>query len=179
MGNYISTLLNRLWREKEIRVLILGLDNAGKTTFLYRLNLGEVVSTFPTIGFNMEVVKHKGIKFRVWDLGGQEDIRSYWKCYYANTDAIIYIIDSTDKERIDIAKEELNTIINEEQLKTAVLLVLANKQDKAEPMSESEITENFNLCELKSRTWTIFNISALTGKGVEDAMDWLADKIMK
>merc|ERR1712141_435864 len=82
------------------RILILGLDNAGKTTILYRLQVDEVVQTIPTIGFNVETVKYKNIKFQVWDLGGQTSIRPYWRCYYPNTNAIIYVVDSADPDRI-------------------------------------------------------------------------------
>jgi ADP-ribosylation factor-like protein 1 len=71
MGAILSRMLGRLWGEKEVRILILGLDGAGKTTILYRLQIGEVVTTIPTIGFNVETVTYKNIKFQVWDLGGR------------------------------------------------------------------------------------------------------------
>lgn len=64
---------------------MLGLDSAGKTTILYRLQIGDVVSTIPTIGFNVETLDYKNIKFQVWDLGGQTSIRPYWRCYYGGT----------------------------------------------------------------------------------------------
>lgn len=85
----------------------IGLDGAGKTTILYRLQVGEVVTTIPTIGFNVEQVTYKNLKFQVWDLGGQTSIRPYWRCYYSNTDAIIYVVDSADRDRIGISKDEL------------------------------------------------------------------------
>lgn len=88
MGFWISKLMS-YFGEKEARILILGLDNAGKTTILYRLHLGEVVSTIPTIGFNLETVTYKNIKFSVWDLGGQTSIRPYWRCYYMGTNVSI------------------------------------------------------------------------------------------
>lgn len=91
----------------ELRSISLGLDGAGKTTILYRLQVGEVVTTIPTIGFNVEQVTYKNLKFQVWDLGGQTSIRPYWRCYYSNTDAIIYVVDSADRDRIGISKDEL------------------------------------------------------------------------
>jgi ADP-ribosylation factor-like protein 1 len=87
--------------------LILGLDNAGKTTILYRLQAAEIETTIPTIGFNVETLQYKNIKFQVWDLGGQTSIRPYWRCYYPNTDAIIFVVDSADQDRLKIAKQEL------------------------------------------------------------------------
>eukprot|EP00042_Codosiga_hollandica_P018957 m.57233 g.57233 ORF g.57233 m.57233 type:complete len:254 (+) comp49016_c0_seq2:1015-1776(+) len=140
MGSFFSGLFAGLWGEKERRILILGLDGAGKTTILYRLQVGEVVTTIPTIGFNVEAVTFENIKFQVWDLGGQTSIRPYWRCYYANTDAIIFVVDSADKERMGIAKSELVSMLEEEELKNAVLLVFANKQDQAGAMTPSEVS---------------------------------------
>merc|ERR1711959_453887 len=93
--------------KKEMRILMLGLDAAGKTTILYKLKLGEVVASVPTIGFNMESVEYKKTKLSVWDIGGQHKIRALWRHYYENTDALIYVVDSSDTERIELAKEEL------------------------------------------------------------------------
>ena len=103
----VSKLLTTLLGSKEVRVLILGLDNAGKTTILYKLQMGEVVTTVPTIGFNVETVQYKNLRFQVWDLGGQTSIRPYWRCYYQNTSAIIYVVDSSDSDRMGISKQEL------------------------------------------------------------------------
>ena len=128
----MGILFSRLWQafgEKEARILVLGLDNAGKTTILYRLQVGTVVSTIPTIGFNVETVTYKNIKFQVWDLGGQTSIRPYWRCYYPNTQAIIYVVDSSDVERVGTSRQEFHAILEEEELADAVVLVYANKQD--------------------------------------------------
>ena len=130
MGNWFSSILGRLWStEREYRILILGLDGAGKTTILYKLHCGDVVRTVPTIGFNMETVKYKNVQFNVFDLGGQTNIRPYWRCYYQYTDAVIYVVDSADMDRISISKQELVAMLQEEELKKASLLVFANKQD--------------------------------------------------
>merc|ERR1712198_742788 len=140
MGGLFSYFRN-LIGNKELRILILGLDGAGKTTILYRLQAGEVVTTIPTIGFNVETVVYKNLKFQVWDLGGQTSIRPYWRCYYSNTDAIIYVVDSVDKERIGISKSELVSMLEEEELRKAILLVFANKQDMEGAMSPTEIAK--------------------------------------
>ncbi len=149
----------------------------GKTTILYRLQVGEVVSTIPTIGFNVETVTYNNIKLQVWDLGGQTSIRPYWRCYYANTDAVIYVIDSADRERIGISGEELKAMLQEEELKNATLLVLANKQDMEGAMSATEVSDALGLSDLKSRTWTIYKCSAKTGEGLNDGLDWLVNTI--
>merc|ERR1711881_107079 len=111
MGILFSSIFGALLGKQEVRILILGLDNAGKTTILYRLQVDEVVQTIPTIGFNVETVQYKNIKFQVWDLGGQTSIRPYWRCYYPNTDAIIFVVDSADTERISIARQELMAML--------------------------------------------------------------------
>ena len=114
-GMLFSKLFSALLGNKEVRVLILGLDNAGKTTILYKLQMGEVVTTVPTIGFNVETVQYKNLRFQVWDLGGQTSIRPYWRCYYQNTNAVIYVVDSADQERMGISKQELITMLEEGQ----------------------------------------------------------------
>jgi len=108
---------------------MVGLDAAGKTTILYKLMLGEVVTAIPTIGFNVEAIQYKNIKFTMWDVGGQDTIRPLWVHYYQNTDAIIYVVDSHDRdpERIRDARDELHKLMNEDELKNASLLVFANK----------------------------------------------------
>jgi len=176
-GSFFSSLFSSLFGQKELRILILGLDGAGKTTILYRLQVGEVVTTIPTIGFNVETVTYKNLKFQVWDLGGQTSIRPYWRCYYSNTDAIIYVVDSVDKERIGISKQELIAMLEEDELKKAILVVFANKQDMEGAMSASEVSNALGLAALKSRTWSIFKTSATKGEGLDEAMEWLVDSL--
>ncbi|THV76348.1 ARF/SAR superfamily [Aureobasidium pullulans] len=173
MGGYLSTFSRLVWAKKEIRILILGLDNAGKTTLLYRLKIGEVVTTIPTIGFNVESVNYKNLNFNVWDLGGQTSIRPYWRCYYANTAAVIFVIDSTDVDRLSTAADELSAMLNEEELRDAALLVFANKQDQPGAKGAGDISEALRLGELKDRNWTIVACSAIDGRGVSEGMDWM------
>ena len=124
MGGIIGRLFNV---KKDMRILMVGLDAAGKTTILYNLKLGEVISTIPTIGFNVETVEYKSINFTVWDLGGQNKIRPLWRYYYQNTEAIIFVVDSSDKERVQEANEELQNMLREDELRNAAILVFANK----------------------------------------------------
>lgn len=174
MGNWFTSIFSSLFGQKERRILILGLDGAGKTTILYRLQVGEVVTTIPTIGFNVETVTYKNLKFQVWDLGGQTSIRPYWRCYYSNTDAIIYVVDSVDRERIGISKQELISMLEEEELKKSLLLVFANKQDCDQAMSPAEVAQELGLAALRDRKWQIFKTSALKNIGLDEGMEWLA-----
>ncbi len=112
MGLQISRMMERLFGKTEMRILMVGLDAAGKTTILYKLKLGEVVTTIPTIGFNVETVDYKNISFTVWDVGGQDKIRPLWRHYYQNTQGLIFVVDSNDRDRIEPAREELHKMIN-------------------------------------------------------------------
>uniref|UniRef100_A0A8C9SG84 ARF GTPase 5 n=1 Tax=Scleropages formosus TaxID=113540 RepID=A0A8C9SG84_SCLFO len=100
MGLTISSLFSKLFGKKQMRILMVGLDAAGKTTILYKLKLGEIVTTIPTIGFNVETVEYKNICFTVWDVGGQDKIRPLWRHYFQNTQGLIFVVDSNDRERI-------------------------------------------------------------------------------
>jgi len=177
MGGVFSSIFSSLFGQKERRILILGLDGAGKTTILYKLQVGEVVTTIPTIGFNVETLTYKNLKFQVWDLGGQTSIRPYWRCYYSNTDAIIYVVDSMDKERMCTSKQELVGMLEEEELKKATLVVFANKQDIEGALTETEVAKELGLAAIKDRKWQIFKTSAIQGVGLENGMDWLANAL--
>merc|ERR1712144_100979 len=135
----------RMFSKQECRLLMVGLDAAGKTTILYKLKLGEVVTTIPTIGFNVETVEYKNINFTVWDVGGQDKIRKLWKHYYQNTQGLIFVVDSNDRDRIEDAREELEKMLLEEEMRDAVVLVFANKQDLPNSMTAAEVTEKLGL----------------------------------
>lgn len=177
MGNLFSNMFYKLFGTQEVRILILGLDSAGKTTILYKLQCGEVVTTIPTIGFNVETVTYKNIRFQVWDLGGQSSIRPYWRCYYQNTNAIIYVVDSADSERLGIAKDELINMLEEDELRDTPLVVFANKQDLPGAASEAAVSEALGLTTMKNRQWAIFKTSAIKGVGLYEGLDWLVNTI--
>merc|ERR1712225_12819 len=123
MGLTISSLFNRLFSKQERRILMVGLDAAGKTTILYKLKLGEIVTTIPTIGFNVENVEYKNISFTVWDVGGQDKIRPLWRHYYQNPQGLIFVVDSNDKDRVGEAHDELHRMLSEDELREAIVLV--------------------------------------------------------
>merc|ERR1712166_115507 len=129
MGLAFTKIWQRMVGKTEMRILMVGLDAAGKTTILYKLKLGEVVTTIPTIGFNVETVEYKNISFTVWDVGGQDKIRRLWRHYYQGSQGLIYVIDSNDRDRIEDAREELSHILGADEMRDAALLVYANKQN--------------------------------------------------
>ncbi|KEZ44483.1 hypothetical protein SAPIO_CDS3496 [Scedosporium apiospermum] len=174
MGMSISKMLERLWGKKEMRILMVGLDAAGKTTILYKLKLGEIVTTIPTIGFNVETVEYRNISFTVWDVGGQDKIRPLWRHYFQNTQGIIFVVDSNDRDRITEAREELQRMLNEDELRDAILLVFANKQDLPNAMAAAEITDKLGLHSLRQRAWYIQSTCATSGDGLYEGLEWLA-----
>ncbi|EKM80060.1 hypothetical protein AGABI1DRAFT_113290 [Agaricus bisporus var. burnettii JB137-S8] len=177
MGMTISRVLHSILGKREMRILMVGLDAAGKTTILYKLKLGEIVTTIPTIGFNVETVEYKNISFTVWDVGGQDKIRPLWRHYFQNTQGLIFVVDSNDRERVSEAREELQRMLNEDELRDAVLLVYANKQDLPNAMNAAEITDKLGLHGLRQRTWYIQATCATSGDGLYEGLEWLSSNI--
>ncbi|XP_041460097.1 ADP-ribosylation factor 4-like [Lytechinus variegatus] len=178
MGLYFSSAFNRLFGSRTVRILMVGLDAAGKTTILYKLKLGEIVTTIPTIGFNVETVEYKNINFTVWDVGGQDKIRPLWRHYFQNTQGLIFVIDSNDRERMDDAKEELSRLLGEEDLKDSVILIFANKQDLPQAMSIGDMTSKFSDC-LQRKNYFIQPACATQGTGLYEGLDWLSQQLAK
>ncbi|KAG6516253.1 hypothetical protein ZIOFF_026708 [Zingiber officinale] len=248
MGLSFAKLFSRLFAKKEMRILMVGLDAAGKTTILYKLKLGEIVTTIPTIGgmnetypfahtpkpalalhrfrgprpaleascepcgcgggvtlalrpwrqrtrhvssaaaadslrepcsgrFNVETVEYKNISFTVWDVGGQDKIRPLWRHYFQNTQGLIFVVDSNDRDRVVEARDELHRMLNEDELRDAVLLVFANKQDLPNAMNAAEITDKLGLHSLRQRHWYIQSTCATSGEGLYEGLDWLSNNI--
>ncbi|XP_043978934.1 ADP-ribosylation factor 1-like isoform X1 [Gambusia affinis] len=178
MGVIISQIFSRFISKTPVRILMVGLDAAGKTTLLYKLKLAEVVTTIPTIGFNVETVEYKNISFTVWDVGGQTVIRPLWRHYYTNTQGLIFVIDSSDSERIKEAADELHRQLEEDELRDVPVLVFANKQDLPRAMSVDDITEALSLSGVR-QPWFVQSSCAVSGAGLVEGLDWLSDQILK
>jgi ADP-ribosylation factor protein 1 len=176
MGALLSRVLSRL-AHQERRILMVGLDAAGKTTILYKLKLGETATTIPTIGFNVETVQYKKLEFTMWDVGGQDRIRPLWRHYYHGSDAVIFVVDSNDRDRVEVARDELHRLLAEEELRGASVLVLANKQDLPQSMPAAELADKVGLHGVKHHDWYVQACSATSGDGLYEGLDWLADSL--
>ncbi|KAK7113988.1 uncharacterized protein [Littorina saxatilis] len=169
---------SRLLADKA-RVLIVGLDGAGKTTILYKLKLDKKVSTIPTFGFHTETVPSvKGVTFNLWDVGGQSEIRSLWHFYLQDIQGLVFVVDSIDRDRFAESREELHNLLTYTEARAVPLLVLANKQDLPEATSVADIAEEMGILDLKDRKWHIQGTCAPTGEGLASGMQALA-KLVK
>jgi len=165
--------------EKEARILVLGLDNAGKTTILKKLSEEDISHIMPTQGFNIKSLVHDGFKLNVWDIGGQKTIRPYWSNYFESSDCLVYVIDSSDRRRLQESGSELNELLLEDKLANIPLLIFANKQDLLQAVPANEISEVLSLHNIRDRTWTIQACSAKEGEGLQEGMEWLVQNIQK
>ena len=189
MYTLLSGLYKYLTEKDEYFVLILGLDNAGKTTFLesaktrltpnYKgANLSKITTT---VGMNLGKIDVNGVRLNFWDLGGQEELQALWDKYYAECHAIIYVVDSGDRERVEESKQAFDKMIKNENIKGIPLLVAANKQDLADCMGVREVKHLFenNAEELNTRELMTLATSGLAGDGVEEGIEWVADTALR
>ena len=178
MGFIFSKILDFFSRSRSnFKIIILGIQNAGKTTILYRLSLGQLVQTTPTIGSNVEEISYNNVKLQAWDLGGQESTRSVWDVYFVNTDAIIYVIDTHDTN-YEESKNQFYKLLENEALKNTVILIYANKQDLSGAKGVNEIIQIYELDKIKNHIWHIQPCSAQTGEGLVTGMKWLSDQLV-
>ena len=181
MGNVLSAMSEALknvlssFSDRHAKILMLGLDAAGKTTVLYKLKLNETVSTVPTIGFNVETVQPvKNVSFTVWDVGGQDKIRPLWRHYFIGCEGLIYVVDSSDNSRFAEAQNELEWILDSDEMVGVPLVILANKQDLPQAVSPADLAGKLGLDKVRNRKWHIQGTSALSGEGVYQAMQELS-----
>ncbi|KAI6649043.1 hypothetical protein LOD99_6766 [Oopsacas minuta] len=172
MGNVFKKVRTALAgiSNSQSRIVMVGLDNSGKTTILYRIKLKEKVDTVPTIGFNVETVTLvNNVSFLVWDVTGQEKVRPLWKHYTSGADGIMFAVDSCDRLRFEEARRELIFLLEDPELRGVPLIILANKQDCKERATPAEVGESLGVNRLSDREWHIQGTSAMTGDGLPDA----------
>lgn len=187
------TLFSGLWKymfqRDDYFALILGLDNAGKTTFLEQtktkfnknfkaINPGKITTT---VGLNIGKIDLEGIRLNFWDLGGQEELQSLWDKYYAESHAIIYVVDSSDTERIEESKQAFDQMMSNSSIGNIPLLLLANKQDLENCMSVSSVKNAFkeNNHKIGRRDVKALGTSALRGDGLDEGIKWLVKCIKR
>ncbi|CAD6211422.1 unnamed protein product [Miscanthus lutarioriparius] len=183
------SLFYGLWKyvftKDEFRVLILGVDKAGKTTLLEKLKSmylkGEGLPpdrVVPTVGLNIGRIEDAKAKLVFWDLGGQVGLRTIWEKYYEEAHAIMYVIDAATASSFEDSKSALEKVIRHEHLRGAPLLIVANKQDLPGAIDDEELAK-FLHKELDERPYTFQAVSAYDGRGIKSGIDWLVEQIEK
>lgn len=165
-------------QSKQAHILLLGLDSAGKSTLLYRLKFAETLATIPTIGFNVEMVQlQSSLTLTVWDVGGQEKMRTVWDCYCENAHGLVYVVDCSEgKKRLEDSRKEFKHILRNEHIKNTPVVILANKQDLPGALSAEDITRMFKVKKLCSdRNWYVQPCCAVTGEGLYDGFRKLTE----
>lgn len=173
MGSFFSSLF-----DKNIKSLMLGLDNSGKSTILHLLAHKEIIKTIPTIGFNVEVFKHKNLNMTVWDVGGQNKIRRLWHHYFRDTNVLIYVIDSNDPNRFDESKDELHYLVNNYDLSNTLkcVLIYLNKTDLPNSVIPISIKDRFELNNIQ-KPWFVQPCCAIDNTGIKEGLDWVSKNI--
>lgn len=164
-------------------VLVIGLDNSGKTTLIQHLKASSASSASqevtPTVGFQVEEFSKGKINFTVYDMSGQGRYRSLWEAYYADVQAIIFVLDSTDKVRMCVAKDELATLLEHKDIHASLcpMLFFANKSDVPGALTNEECMQEMNLFNIRDRPWHMRSSNAITGDGVSEGIEWLSEEI--
>lgn len=162
-----------LKKQSHKKVVMIGLDGAGKTTILYKLKMGEALPTIPTIGFNIEGIVHKSLNMAVWDVGGQFRVRQLWHHYFDDVYALIYVIDSVDYERFKESSEELHNILLYDKLVGVPVLIFSNKSDHPISRNADQMAEILDMKNVTGCQWHIQSTIGLTGQGLSEGLDWL------
>lgn len=179
MGVLFSQL-DKLWQSfhRDSGILILGLDNAGKTAVLYALQLGEAISyTIPTIGFNVEEVNIGRLTIKMWDMGGQTKLRALWPHYFGQADGVVFVVDSADTARIEVAKSELHALLSHKELTGKPFLILANKQDLPGALDKRQMIAALDLDAVTWLEWHVVECSATNNQRARMGLEWLSDQI--
>lgn len=166
-------------KEREMRILMLGLDNAGKTTCVKKFCGKDTSSISPTLGFQITAFTFKGCTLNVWDVGGQQSLRSYWRNYFESTDGLMWVVDSNDADRLLDCKQELHSLLQEERLAGASLMIFLNKRDIPTALSVEDIERILDVDALRKgrRHVHLCACSAKTGEGLLEGMEWIVQDI--
>ncbi|KAM4770653.1 ADP-ribosylation factor-like protein 14 [Cyanocitta cristata] len=163
-------------RVKRASILMLGLDSAGKSTLLYKFRYKDAFLTMPTIGFNVDMIEvGKDFTLTFWDVGGQKKMRELWSNFLEDTDGLLYVVDSSDKHRLEESRREFELILKNESIKNIPVVVLANKQDLPGALNAEEITRRLKMKKYCSdRNWYVQPCCAITGEGLAEALQRVA-----
>jgi len=189
MAARVGARAGELWRSflgqrnREIRILVVGLDNSGKSTIINHIkpNKEKLQEIVPTVGFKVETFSKRNITFTMFDMSGQSRYRTIWEHHYHDAEAIIFVLDSADRARICVAKDELIDILNHKHIagRNIPILFFANKMDIHDAMTPMDIVEEMGLTEIEDKDWHIEKSNAVTGENVDMGITWLSEKMQE
>lgn len=193
MYHLVKSVYTNLTKQEEYSVLIMGLDNAGKTTLLeqlkFRYKVGGEQATVdlsgarlvPTVGQNVARIQANKVNLKIWDVGGQESLRNMWESYYEDAHIVVFVVDSTDRARIEECRDTLDKVVSSEVLEGTPVLMLANKQDRDDCLEVEDIKEIFNKIaeKMSARDSRVLPVCALDGTGVVEAADWIVSRLLR
>ncbi|KAL4491996.1 hypothetical protein ABPG72_008417 [Tetrahymena utriculariae] len=170
-----------------LKIMLVGLDNAGKTTFIKWLrsnlngNPGQNLNTVPTVGYNMEKFVKNNFQYQIYDMSGQSKYREMWNNYCKEIVGIIFVIDSTDYLRFQVVANEVELLLEQEDIKNrpVPILFLANKSDMQGAIAIESMKEKLKLSVITDRQWEIFQTNSLKGANIENGFQWLTVSITK
>ncbi|XP_057653807.1 ADP-ribosylation factor-like protein 6 isoform X1 [Diorhabda carinulata] len=168
-------------KKKEVNVLVVGLNNSGKSTVVNKFKNEDerVTDVVPTVGFSVERFQNKNLSFTAFDMSGHGRYRDLWEHYYKDCHGIIFVIDSSDRLRLVVVKEELDLLLQHPDIcnKKIPILFFANKMDSKEALSSVKIAAGLGLDKIMNKPWHISSSNALTGEGLQDGVEWLTQQI--
>ncbi|KAK7208111.1 ADP-ribosylation factor family-domain-containing protein [Myxozyma melibiosi] len=177
----LTTLRKQKLKDKEMRILMLGLDNAGKTSIVRALLGEDVRRVSPTLGFAIRTVPRGSYTLNIWDVGGQRSLRPFWRNYYEKTDALIWVVDASATGRLRDCRAELDAVVKDDRLTGAGLLVLINKMDLLDEKERANIvdlvTKQLGLAQITNHAYKVMPCSAYTGENLDFALDWTVEEV--
>ncbi|KAK6951099.1 hypothetical protein Daesc_007629 [Daldinia eschscholtzii] len=170
-----ATLISLGFLDKRAKVLLLGLDNSGKSTLLHRLVTDELGILEPTGHPTSEELQIDNARCTTFDLGGHQQTRRLWNDYMQEVDGIVFVVDAADPGRFNEARTELRALLTVEELAHVTFLVLGNKIDHPNAVSDVELRARLGLKNLLRDNIGLFMCSIVERQGYGEALHWLAE----
>ncbi|VDN07954.1 unnamed protein product [Thelazia callipaeda] len=174
MINRVLDWIRSLFWKEEMELTLVGLQNSGKTTFLNVIASGKFTEDMiPTVGFNMRKITKGNVTIKLWDIGGQPRFRSMWERYCRGVNAIIFMVDAADEDKLEASRMELIQLLDKPQLDSIPVLVLANKKDLPGALDERQLIERMNLSAIQNREICCYSISCKEKDNIDITLQWL------
>ncbi|CAJ0959452.1 unnamed protein product, partial [Mesorhabditis belari] len=174
MLNRVLDWFRSLFWKEEMELTLVGLQNSGKTTFVNVIASGQFTEDMiPTVGFNMRKITKGNVTIKLWDIGGQPRFRSMWERYCRGVNAIVFMVDAADEDKLEASRNELMQLLDKPQLDGIPVLVLGNKKDLPGSLDELQLIERMNLSAIQNREICCYSISCKEKENIDITLQWL------